>query len=279
MSVPSVDPVVIVSADGHAAPPLEAYRPYLPSEYHAQLDEFIADEGAAYEAMLAAPAFPSAEERSTFDHRDALVNGGTDGSWDWAVRRRELDIEGCSAEIVHSGTQASPTLWYGIVNRRRSPELRALGTRTWHRWLADLLDEADGRMFGVAEPGPCLDIEASVRELEWAADHRFVSVGVPGICHDPELPPLHDGHFDPFWSTCEQRGLALSMHAGWGQPQGVFYDFFERFVAAQAVMGQTSGESPSLKGPSRPNWRRHSSTLRRSRRCDSTSGRAVRCGS
>lgn len=235
----SNDPIVIVSADGHAAPPLEHYRAYLPAAYHEQLDEFIATEGHTYDTMLARSAFPPAEERAVYDHDDTLGTGGESGSYDWERRRVEMDAEGCVCEIVHSGTQASPALWFGIVNRPRSPELRMIGAQAWHRWLADMMSQSGGRMFGVGEPGPCLDMNASVAELHWLADHGFVSVGLPGISSDPALPPLHDPHFEPFWDACEERGLVLSMHAGWGQPQGVFYDFFDRFAA---MAGE--GENP-----------------------------------
>src|ERR1700689_2319102 len=35
------DPIVIISADGHAAAPLETYRAYLESKYHADLDALL----------------------------------------------------------------------------------------------------------------------------------------------------------------------------------------------------------------------------------------------
>jgi hypothetical protein len=34
-----VDRLIIVSGDGHAAAPLESYRPYLESKYHAALSD------------------------------------------------------------------------------------------------------------------------------------------------------------------------------------------------------------------------------------------------
>jgi predicted TIM-barrel fold metal-dependent hydrolase len=78
---------------------------------------------------------------------------------------------------------------------------------------------ADGRLFGVAEPGPCLDMEETVRELEWVAAHGFVSVWPPGVTGDPDLPPLYDRHFEPFWSACAALGLVVSAHAGWSGRQ------------------------------------------------------------
>jgi hypothetical protein len=33
----------------------------------------------------------------------------------------------------------------------------------------------------VGEPGPCLDMLATIAELQWLAEHGFSSVGVPGL--------------------------------------------------------------------------------------------------
>ena len=61
-------------------------------------------------------------------------------------------------------------------------------------------------------------MDASLRELNWLADHGFVSVSPPGTVADPALPPIHDAYFDPFWRTCVERGLVLTVH-GYGIPQ------------------------------------------------------------
>jgi predicted TIM-barrel fold metal-dependent hydrolase len=172
-----------------------------------------------------------------FDRRGAMANGGEAGSYDIAVRIAEMDTEGVACDIVHSGTQSAPPLWYGAANHEYSPELRFAGVQAYHRWLADFMAASDGRLFGVAEPGPCLDVDATVKELAWLAANGFVSVGVPGITADPALPPLHDRYYDPIWAACADLGLVLSVHAGWGAPQGAVYRFFDLIGAKVAEMG------------------------------------------
>ena len=140
---------------------------------------------------------------------------------------REMDAEGCAAEILHSGTQSATSLWYGAANRPCSEELRWAGARAYHRWAADFMAAADGRLVGVADPGPCRDMDATIAELEWLAGNGFVSVGVPGIVADTSLPPLFDPYYDRFWAACADLGLVLSVHAGWGQPQGLIFTFFD----------------------------------------------------
>src|SRR3954452_3758624 len=168
------DRLIVVSADGHAAAPIESYRPYLETKYHGDLDTLLAEE-KEYNARIAGPARPTPEAMRTFDDRGAMANGGEGGSYNLDVRLAEMDAEGCAAEIVHHGTQAAPPVFFGASNKDYSPELRWAGTKAYHRWLVDFMAPADGRLVGVSEPGPCLDMNATVRELEWLAQNGFVS--------------------------------------------------------------------------------------------------------
>lgn len=159
------------------------------------------------------------------------------GAWDVDRRLKEMDTEGVAAEIVHAGHQAATMPFFSQVNKPHPAEYRAAGVRAYHRWFADCIAQGQGRIHGVADPGPCHDMDASVRELHWAADHGFVSVGVPGIVKDDTLPPLMDAYFEPFWAACEERNLVLSVHAGWGAEQGLFFKYLE----FQNLMGEASG--------------------------------------
>jgi predicted TIM-barrel fold metal-dependent hydrolase len=161
------------------------------------------------------------------DDRQAIRSGGVTGAWDVARRLREMDAEGVAAEIVHAGHQAASMPFFSQVNKSHPAEYRAAGVRAYHRWFADCISEGQGRIYGVADPGPCHDMSETVRELHWAADHGFVSVGVPGIVKDDGLPPLMDAYYEPFWAACEARQLVLSVHAGWGAEQGLFFKYLE----------------------------------------------------
>jgi predicted TIM-barrel fold metal-dependent hydrolase len=231
------DRLIVVSGDGHAAAPLEQYRPYLETKYHDALDALLPEE-TEYQQRIAGPAHPTPDVLEVFDDRGAMAAGGEAGSYDIDVRLREMDAEGCACELLHSGTQSAPPLWYGSANRQYPAELQFAGVRAYHRWLADFMGAADGRLVGVAEPGPCLDMDATVRELEWLAANGFVSVGVPGIIHDPALPSLLDSYYEPYWAACADLGLVLSVHAGWGLPQGAIYQFFDAISAHASDLGE-----------------------------------------
>jgi predicted TIM-barrel fold metal-dependent hydrolase len=166
-----------------------------------------------------------------------MANGGESGDHDIAVRLSEMDIEGVAADILHSGTQTAPPLWYGTANRQHSTELQLAGVKAYHRWLSDFMGASGGRLYGVAEPGPTLDMADSLQQLEWLAANGFVSVGVPGQTHTPGLPALWDSYFEPFWAACADLGLILSVHAGWGTDQGFLYKFFDIMAARLGDMG------------------------------------------
>ncbi|MGD9797384.1 MAG: amidohydrolase family protein, partial [Acidimicrobiia bacterium] len=224
---------MIFSGDGHAGAPPEAYRPYLDEPYRSLVDDLVAED-EQYMAVAGAPSRPTPEALEVFDHRGRVRGGGVLGGWDLDVRLAELDADGIAGELIHAGHQNATLPFFAIVNKPVAPEVRAAGRRAYHRWLAEFMAGAGGRLVGVAEPGPCLDMDETLRELTWAADHGFVSVSLPGTTADPDLPPLHDRHFEPFFAACEDLGLVLSIHAGFGLRQGVFYEFHTRIQEAMA---------------------------------------------
>jgi predicted TIM-barrel fold metal-dependent hydrolase len=234
--------LLVFSADGHIGAPVEAYREHFDPQYRDQVDGLL-EENERYMAVAGNPSRPSPEALAIFDRRGAHADGGEYGCWDLDVRLRELDAEGIAGELVHAGHQNATLPFFSIVNSPVAPELRAAGRRAYHRWAAEFMAGAGGRLVGVADPGPCHDMDETVQELLWASEHGFVSVGVPGTTADADLPPLYDRHFEPFFAACEELGLVLSVHAGFGLPQGVFFEFHTK---VQEMMG---GHSDLVRDP------------------------------
>ncbi|MHB8467717.1 MAG: amidohydrolase family protein [Acidimicrobiales bacterium] len=235
--------LLIFSADGHAGADIETYRSYLERRYWDALDD-LAGENEEYLSVAGRPAHPTDEDMRTFDDRGAVRDNGEFGAWDIDLRLQELDAEGIAGELIHYGTQCSTSPFFGHINRPCPPELRAAGVRAYHRWLADFMAASGGRLFGVAEPGPCTDMDETIRELEWVAERGFVSLSLPGSVADPDLPPLHDLFFEPLWAACEELGIVLSVHAGWGSAQG---GFFELLAKLREMTGGSLGGERSFE--------------------------------
>jgi predicted TIM-barrel fold metal-dependent hydrolase len=264
-----MDNLLIISGDGHVGGTPEMYAPYMPNEYREILTEMTA-ENVEFSSLagrqppeIGGPDGPPEMDGATVP-RDEEFPG-----WNVARRLRDLDQEGVAAEVVHGGHQGSVLPFYSVMNKPYSPEIRTAGQQAFHRWLADLISESDGRMFGIADAGPCLDLDGTVAELRWAAERNFVGVALPKNTWDDALPDMHDPYYEPIWSVCEELGLALSVHAGWGGRQGKFQEFaaaFSKFtvgsdsdqpVGAMQMMEAMADLEDPLKldmGPRRALW-------------------------
>jgi predicted TIM-barrel fold metal-dependent hydrolase len=214
--------IVIASCDGHAGMPVSTYRDYFEKKYWPALDDLVVAEKRVLELSMEMTSF-SPEQLELVDEGKAIRSGGLRGAWDPAVRLREMDREGIAWEMVYMGAGdgttvvQSPFAWE--LSAPYPAELRSAGARAYNRWLADHIAQTDGRVSGAAMVGPCFDLDEEVRQLHWLAEHSLVAVYAPGTPADPDLPPLQDAYYEPFWAAAEDLGLRLAFHVNWGVPQ------------------------------------------------------------
>src|ERR1700728_1985897 len=90
--------LTIVSTDGHAGPRVEAYREYLESTFHQNLDGLI-DEENEFLAITSKIGVFSDAQLQIIDLDGAIASGGMDGTWDLDRRLGEMDREGVAAEV------------------------------------------------------------------------------------------------------------------------------------------------------------------------------------
>jgi predicted TIM-barrel fold metal-dependent hydrolase len=209
---------ILVSADSHTGGSPESYRDYIDPEFRPALDE-LATENQQFLARGVTQERYSPRQLELMDERGVIRSGGLFGAWNSERRLKEMDEEGIAAEILIPGHQLATLPFFGIINKPAPADLRAAGARAYHRWQADLIAHSNGRLFGVADAGPCLDMQATLREMNWAAKHGFVSVQPPGYTADSALPPLTDAYYEPFWAACADLGLVVTVHVGYGIPQ------------------------------------------------------------
>lgn len=229
------DPVIIVSCDGHMAAPLTTYKQYLESKYHDALME-LESEVTEFKRFNERIAQYDADGAAADGQGDPFGEKRAAGGYDVKTRLAENDIQGVAAEIIFEGTQFETAAWFNVQNSKPfSAELRTVGSRAYHRWMADCIAESEGRMVAILEPGPCHDMKATIEELKWCREHGFVGTQVPGAVLDPTLPDLGDKHFEPFWAACADLGLQLIAHGGWGLAQGDMFKFLQRTEEATAA--------------------------------------------
>jgi predicted TIM-barrel fold metal-dependent hydrolase len=125
---------------------------------------------------------------------------------------------------VYHGDLRANDLAHNITNRAWPFEVWDAGARAYNRWVHDEIGPAHDRLLLTAAIGSCTDMDATLAELAWIAEHGFVGTFTPGFLRHREMPPLFDPYWDPFFAACEAEDVALVVHAGFGFEQGVVYD-------------------------------------------------------
>jgi predicted TIM-barrel fold metal-dependent hydrolase len=234
----NTDKVIIVSSDSHAGVPKELWPEYLDARHHDLLGQLREDNEVYPRAIYlltsrrATKGVPEVEEA----HRT-----GWHGLHDPVLRLADMDREGVTAELVYHGDFRLGDLFHNATNRQYPLEVWDAGARAWNRWAADTFGFASDRFLITGAIGPCVDMASTVADLEWIADHGFAGTFCPGFMRHAGTPPLFDEYWDPFWSSCEDNGLAVVVHAGYGLEQGVVFPQLEKILndVSSAAGGST----------------------------------------
>jgi predicted TIM-barrel fold metal-dependent hydrolase len=267
------DPYLIVSADSHASPPLEDLRPYCPkpyldrfddfareareSEYHGLDDNFGKREGLHLEA---GPQGLSAEalREGQATMRRIVSNPG---SYDARARLADMDDEGITAELIFNGALNGHDLpWMGSTGFDAGTatvdrDLRAVAHHLWNAWLADFCTAAPERLLGTIQV-PIWDIDATIAEIRWGAEHGLRAINLPAPRTD--YPSFNNEVYDPLWTAVDELGLPLVTHGGSGERSGYIgrgqmllwlseVVWFSRRGLAQMIFGGVFDRHPSLR--------------------------------
>jgi predicted TIM-barrel fold metal-dependent hydrolase len=219
--------VSIVSVDGHAVMPSERWPDYLETRFHDYLPALRAENEINRRAMFPLNDMLLAPALEVFDREGAYRAEGWRGAWDADVRLAEMDREGIAAEVVYHGFFRVSDPGFSVMNATYPPEVVDAGVRAYHRWAFETFGGRADRLMLVGAVGACTDLEATIEEAGWIADHGFVGMYMPGFMAVPGQPPLDDGYWDPLWAVCAERGLVLVVHGGYGLDQGYAYDQIE----------------------------------------------------
>src|SRR5689334_4787343 len=139
-----LDRYTIISADGHAGLPCEEYRQYLDGKYHAAFDDFLRERNTRREQAL----------QMNYDYImgwETENEEGLRGAFDVAVRDKELDADGVSAEVLFADADSitgmeSPPFGAGLqAGEIKDPELAFAGARAHNRFLAELCSNSPER--------------------------------------------------------------------------------------------------------------------------------------
>lgn len=215
-------PLRVVSGDSHAmATPEDYVYKYMDPKYREHADGYLRNIREFHD-LFSLLGYPfSAEYIETIDARGAMRAGGELGGTDPHRRLREMEAEGVAAEILHPDGPLVTVPFFSYVADPSPPELRAAGYRSHNRFITEFCSVAPKRLLGVHLIYPWPDMQAAVRDCEKAAEVGAKAIYPPmqaGVEGDD--PPFYDPFYDPLWAACEELGLAVHIHAGWGGAQG-----------------------------------------------------------
>jgi predicted TIM-barrel fold metal-dependent hydrolase len=231
------DRLIIVSSDAHAGMPPECWPEYLPAQHHELLPQLAADNEIYTHAITVLSAKRGSTACAEFEEAHAT---GWHGLHDPVLRLADMDREGIASEIVFHADHRLGDLFHNAPNRTVPFDVWDAGVRGWNRWAHDTFGFARDRFHLTAAIGSCTDMDATVAELGWVADRGFIGTYVPGYLTHPEMPPLFDEWWEPFWSACEVLGLAVFVHAGFGTRQGTLLPQMEKIYRAAADAAGTT---------------------------------------
>ena len=233
--------LTFVSSDSHAGVPKEKWAEYLDKDHHHLLPA-LREDNQVYPAAI---YLLSARKRATdLPEVTEAHRTGYHGLHDPELRLADMDREGVAAELIYHGDFRLGDMFHNNTNKAYPLPAWEAGVRAWNRWAADTFGPAADRFLVVSPIGPCTDMDQAVSELTWISDHKFVGTYAPGYMVHADLPPLVDDYWEPFWSACEDLGLALVVHAGYGWDQGVVFPHLQDIVdQAAAAAGATDFDS------------------------------------
>jgi predicted TIM-barrel fold metal-dependent hydrolase len=219
--------LIVVSVDSHAGMPPEAWPQYLEKRFHEHLPELVAENDTYTAVMSRLLERDFGPESLAFVDPENVLLPGVQGLWDAEIRLAQMDREGVAAEFVYYGDPRVNTPFHGASNRRYDAGLCQAGIRAYHHWLFGVFGAAKDRILLVGATGPCNDMDQLLAELDWIADKGFAGTYTPGFTPASDTRPLFDPYWEPFWKKCQDQGLPLFVHAGWGLPQGLLSDAIE----------------------------------------------------
>jgi predicted TIM-barrel fold metal-dependent hydrolase len=219
------DKVVIVSCDSHAGVPKDLWKEYLPARFHDLLPQLRRD-NEIYPMAINLITTKSGIEN--FEEHEVAHRDDWHGLHDPIIRLADMDREGIAAELIYLGDSRLGDMFHNVTGRDYGLEAWEAGAQGWNRWAADAFGFAMDRFLVTGAIGPCVDMDATVAEVEWIADHDFTAIYGPGYMRHADMPPLSDSFWEPFWTTCEERNIAIVVHAGFGTEVGKAFPEVER---------------------------------------------------
>jgi len=205
----------LISADDHVDLGHEQVKAHLASRFHDDYDDAI----LRFRASMGSTASAEANQRwreqqglptdvpiggmgSNRNHAAAGRAGHTVAS----DRLSDMDTDGVEASVTYCEVSAFRYL-YMVKNGW------AESTRAFNRALLEWASPAPDRLLVNCQI-PIHDVDAAVKEVQWAASAGCKSLQLPVFPSELGLPDYWDSRYDPLWTAIQEADLPIALHIG-----------------------------------------------------------------
>lgn len=208
-------PQRVISADDHIDLTHDRVKSFLAERHHDDYDRAVAEFRRSMGSTVSADANQQwRRQRGLEVDPDAtpMINrrshpaNGRPGHADPHERLRDMDTDGVDASSSYCEVSAFRYL-YLIKNGWQE------STRAFNTALAEFASVAPDRLI-VSYQIPIHDIDAAVKEVQWAAAEGCKSLQLPVFPAELGLADYWDQRYDPLWSAIQDAGLPICCHIG-----------------------------------------------------------------
>ncbi len=215
-----VEDLILISVDDHVVEPAGMFDAHLPAAYKGRDDvprvvrNDAGDDVWVYDGL----SFPNiglnavaGRPRDEYGVDPTSFEEMRRGCWDVAARVDDMNANGVLASLCFP---SFPRLCGQVFAEAQDKDLALQCVRAYNDWhIEDWCGSAPGRFIPLGLV-PFWDIDLMVAETERLHDLGFNAISFSENPSKLGFPSFHADHWDPFWATCEERGIVPCLHIG-----------------------------------------------------------------
>jgi predicted TIM-barrel fold metal-dependent hydrolase len=229
------EPIRVVDADSHYTEPPGHWVDHAPAKFKERVPRIVEDQQGMPRWVIDGKVF-GAIGYTAFNPDGSKIQGESagmthrfedvhPGAYNVKARLGWLDSRGIYQQVLFP--QISGFGGTRFITGIEDPELRLACVTIHNDAIADVQRESGGRLIPLALV-PFWDIEHAVKEVRRArTDLGLKGISMTESPQDYGMPKLNAPEWEPFWSACEELGLAVAFHIGSGSsfiPQASWID-------------------------------------------------------
>jgi predicted TIM-barrel fold metal-dependent hydrolase len=213
-----VDEVPVIDVDSHISEPPELWLERLPSKWHDIAPRIVTSEAVGDlwvvgdHKLSPAWGFAPAGHKEPWPAFPRVQSEVDPAAYDPKVRAQRMDEFGIRAQLLYPNLLG---LWIRTFLEVGDRDFQLACFRGYNDFLTDFANAEPGRFIPITSV-PFFDIDASVAEVERCAANGHKGILLANHPEKAGLAPLHDPYWRPLLSFCEDAGLTVNFHVGFG---------------------------------------------------------------